>query len=116
MRRRWRYYATGRGRHPVREFLDALPSDDRATVLGALRIVRQVGLHAARHVEGDVYEVRVAIPDRIIRVLFAQEGRRGQVLLALSGFVKKTRKTPREEVAIALARLRDWRARARRRV
>ena len=50
--------------------------------------------------------------DRVIyRILFAEEGRRGQILLALDGFNKKTQKTPRGTVELAKRRLADWRRR-----
>jgi phage-related protein len=48
------------------------------------------------------------------RVLFATEGARGQVLLAVSAFSKKTQKTPPREITLAERRLADWRRRARR--
>lgn len=49
------------------------------------------------------------------RVLFATEGGRSQVLLAVSAFSKKTQRTPPGEIATAQRRLADWRARARKR-
>ncbi len=50
--------------------------------------------------------------DRVIyRVLFAEEGSRGQVLLALEGFNKKTQRTPPTIVKLAKTRLADWRRR-----
>jgi phage-related protein len=61
----------------------------------------------------DIWEVR-ATGDRVIyRVLFATEGTRSQILLALSAFKKKTQKTPPAEVALAQGRLADWRRRGR---
>ncbi len=72
------------------------------------------GLEAAKHVEGEIYEV-VAEGDRqTFRILFAKEGVHDQVLLSLDGFSKKTRKTPRPKIELAKRRLRDWRARSRR--
>lgn len=49
--------------------------------------------------------------DDSFRVIFAQEGKRGRVLLALDGFVKKTRKTPPRLIQLAERRLADWRSR-----
>ena len=73
--------------------------------------VRDRGLRAARHLDGEIWEVR-ADGDRVIyRVLFAQEGSRGQVLLALEAFNKKTRQTPPATIALAQRRLNDWRGR-----
>lgn len=73
--------------------------------------VRDRGLRAARHLDGDIWEAR-AHGDRVIyRILFATEGSRGQVLLALEGFNKKTQRAPRSIIELAKMRLVDWRAR-----
>ncbi|HEX4115824.1 MAG TPA: type II toxin-antitoxin system RelE/ParE family toxin [Solirubrobacteraceae bacterium] len=60
---------------------------------------------------GDIWEVRVDGDRVIYRVLFAEEGSRGQVLLALEGFNKKTQRTPPAIVRLAKTRLADWRRR-----
>ncbi|CAN5567690.1 hypothetical protein BH23CHL10_BH23CHL10_06590 [soil metagenome] len=112
-RRRWRDYQTARGARPARDFLRSLSDDDYADVRAAMSEVAVRGLPAGRHLSGDVYEVR-STGDRVAyRVLFAAEGARGQVLLALEAFKKKTQKTPPASIALAERRLRDWRARAR---
>lgn len=114
-RRRWRFYRTAAGAEPVRDFLAAaaLPSDDRDEILAAMKDVQINGLPVARHVRGDIYEVRASGARASYRVLFAAEGARGQVLLAVSAFSKKTKKTPPRELALAERRLGDWRRRAR---
>lgn len=73
--------------------------------------VRDKGLPAARHLDGDIWEVRVDGDRVIYRILFAEEGARGQVLLALEGLKKKTQKTPRPTIDLAKRRLADWRRR-----
>jgi phage-related protein len=114
-RRRWRFYTTNTGRNPVREFLadDRLPVGDRDEILAAMKDVQVNGPEVARHLRGDVYEVRADGRRATYRVLFATEGKRSQVLLGLSGFTKKTQKTPPAEITLAERRLRDWRVRAR---
>lgn len=114
-RRRWRFYETAAGRRPVRDFLDGLSGDDLAAVLAAMRDVARNGLVAARHVRGDIYEVRTEGDRQTFRILFAAEGRSGQVLLALEGFSKKTRRTPPALIELAERRLADWRGSARQR-
>jgi phage-related protein len=110
-RRQWRDYRTDAGRRPVKEFLAGLPDEDAAAVLAAMRDVRENGLAAARHLKGDIYEVR-ADADRVIyRILFATEGRFSQILLALEGFKKKTQKTPATTIRLAEGRLAKWRSR-----
>lgn len=76
--------------------------------------VQHGGLEVARHLRGDLYEVRADGARVSYRVLFAAEGARGQVLLGLSAFSKKTQKTPSGEMQVAERRLADWRRRARR--
>jgi phage-related protein len=110
-RRRWRDYRTVSGRSPVEEFIDSLSDDDAAAVLAGMADVRERGLVAARHLEADIWEVRVAGDRVIYRILFAEEGSRGRVLLALEGFKKKTPKTPRATIELAKRRLSEWRRR-----
>ena len=79
-RRRWRAYKIASGRCPVEEFNDGLSDTDAAALLAGMQEVRDEGLRAARHLDGDIWEVRVD-GDRVIdRVLFAEEGARGRVL------------------------------------
>jgi len=109
--RRWRDYRTATGGRPVKDFLDALTDEEVAAVVADMKDISRRGLPAAKHLHGDVYEVRTDAATRSFRVLFASEGLRGQVLLSLSAFVKKTQRTPLRELALADNRLRDWRAR-----
>lgn len=107
----WRFYRTASGACPVREYLDGLTSADRAAIQVRMEQVRARGLEAARHVRGEIYEVRIAHDQRQFRALFATEGRYSQVLLAVEAFTKKTRKTPQDKIELAEQRLRDHRAR-----
>jgi phage-related protein len=110
-RLRWRDYRTRAGGRPVNDFIDTLTDDEAAAVVAAMREVRDQGLPGARHLRGDIYEVRAITDLRSFRILFAQEAK--YVLLSLSAFAKKTAKTPRAEIELAEARLSDWRQRGR---
>ena len=70
IKRRWRFYATSTGRSPVRDFLDDLTEEQVAQVLTAMRTVGALGLVEARHLRGDVFEVRASIGGQAFRVLF----------------------------------------------
>jgi phage-related protein len=106
--RRWRDYRTRTGNRPIKKFIDSLNDEDAAAVVAAMNEVKNVGLAAARHLDGEIYEVR-ADGDRVIyRVLFAQQGKRSQILLSLEAFKKKTQKTPSQSIGLAKRRLRDW--------
>jgi phage-related protein len=113
-RRRWRDYRTASGRRPVKEALDNLSDTDLASVAAAMREVREQGLRAARHLEGDIYEVRADGVGVIYRVLFAPQGADKQILLSLEAFKKKTQRTPKEKIRLARRRLNDWERRGSR--
>lgn len=98
----------------MRDFLRGLSDDDAAAVLAAMMAVRSQGLRAARHLNGDVYEVRADGDRQTFRILFATEGKSGNILLWLEGFAKKTQKTPPDKIRLAERRLADWRSRGRR--
>jgi phage-related protein len=112
-RRRWRDYRTAAGRRPVKEFVDRLTDADAAEVAAAMHEVVTHGISAAKHLRGDIYEVKADGDRRTFRILFAQEGKHDQVLLALEGFSKKQQKTPLATIELAARRLRDWRSRSR---
>jgi len=112
-RLRWRHYETAAGNRPVLEFIRKVPDGDKAAILAAMKEVRVEGVRAARHLQGELYEVRADGRRVIYRVLFAREGERGQVLLSLVAFKKKTQKTPIAQIELAARRLRDWRSRSR---
>ena len=111
-KRRWRDYRTATGRRPIKAFIDGLSDVDAAAVVAAMKDVRETGLVAARHLRGEIYEVRADGDRRTFRILFAPEGQRSQILLALDGFSKKTQKTPPEKIQLAEKRLADWRRRS----
>ena len=108
VKHRWRDYQTASGRRPIKEFLAGLSDEDLASVVAAMKEVRQQGLPAARHLDGDIYEVRADGTGVIYRILFAPRGARKQVFLSLQAIKKKTQKTPPSAIALAKRRLRDW--------
>lgn len=112
-RMRWRDYTTEAGGRPVRDFIAALSDDEAVEVIAAMKDVAKNGIVVARHLRGDVYEVRADGPTRSFRVLFAQETR--FILLGVHAFEKRTQRTPVAEIDLAEARLESWRARGRRR-
>jgi phage-related protein len=105
----WRRYRTASGADPVAEFLAGVGIQDRRAILGAMNELRLEGPRAARHLRGDVYEVRVRTATGQFRVLFSQESR--TVLLALLGYAKHSQRIPRQVLELAERRLRDWRDR-----
>jgi phage-related protein len=114
IKRRWRFYATSSGRRPAKEFIDRLGDSDAAVIAAAMIDVRKNGLAAARHLRGALYEVRADGVDASYRLLFAEQGAKGRVLLALHAINKKTQRTPPQAIGLAERRLADWNRRTAR--
>lgn len=110
--RQWCDYRTVAGARPVKAFVAKLTDEEVAAIAAGMREVKHRGTEAARHLRGDIYEVRAEAETRSFRLLFSCEGSYSQILLALSVYEKRTQKTPSREIELALKRLKDWRSRA----
>jgi len=105
------FYRTHGGAEVVRDWLRHMPAADRNAIGQDLMRVQYrwpVGMPLCRSLGDGLWEVRSTLPgNRIARVLFSvHEGR----ILALHGFVKKSRKTPREDLALARGRQREFKS------
>ena len=98
----------------MRDFFDTLTDEELAEVVAAMKDVTAEGLATAKHLRGDLYEVKADAATRSFRVLFSAEGRFSQVLLSLSALTKKTQRTPKHELDLAESRLNECRARGKR--
>ncbi len=95
----------------VDEKLEALPADMRARFSRICQLIAAVGLERlgaphVRHLSGPLWEMRMSGRAGISRALCVttREDRRVVVVRA---FVKKTRKTPRREIDLALQRAKE---------
>lgn len=90
--------------------LDSLPADMRARFTRTCQLISTVGLEQmgaphVRHMTGPLWELRLSGRGGIARAFYvAASGRRVVVVRA---FVKKTRRTPRREIELALRRARE---------
>lgn len=112
-KRRWRDYQTASGARPIQEFLSQQSEEDRQVISAVMKNIQRNGLVRARHLQGDIYEVRANASTQSFRILFAAEGRYQHILLSLEAFSKKTQKTQPEKIRLAEQRLADWRRRGR---
>jgi phage-related protein len=102
------FYRTMTGVEPVRDWLRGLPDDDRCEIgfdLATVQVGWPVGMPLCRPLGGGIWEVRSSLPSRrIARILFfVHEGRIGIV----NGFIKKTMKTPPDEIELARKRMKE---------
>ncbi|MBF0344310.1 MAG: type II toxin-antitoxin system RelE/ParE family toxin [Nitrospirae bacterium] len=102
------FYRTSQGADPVREWLRDLPNEDRRTIgfdLTTVQLGWPVGMPLCRSLGSGLWEVRSTLPSRrIARLLFCMYE---EQLVVLHGFIKQTRKTPQDELELALKRMKE---------
>ena len=105
------FYRTAGGADLVRDWLRSLPAEDRQAIGTDLLTVQlgwPVGMPLCRALGTGLWEVRSTLPSRrIARLLFfVHEGHIGVV----HGFIKKTQKTPADDMALARKRMKEMQA------
>ncbi|MCE7521964.1 type II toxin-antitoxin system RelE/ParE family toxin [Alloalcanivorax xenomutans] len=101
------FFVTAAGKEPVRDFLRALTAEDRKAIGTDIKEVQfgwPLGMPLVRKMGQGLWEVRSRIPDGIARVMFTVVDHR---MVLLHGFVKKSEKTPANELETAQKRLRQ---------
>ena len=100
-----RFYRSDSGREPVREWLKSLDAGDRRIIGEDIKDVEfswPIGMPLVRSLGREIWEVRSCLPHgRIARVLFCAEH---ECMVLLHGFIKKTRKTPMQDIDLAIKR------------
>ena len=103
------FYRTAAGAEIVRDWLRSLDDADRSAIGQDLMRVQfrwPVGMPLCRPMKDGLGEVRSTLPSgRIARVLF---GIHGGAIIVLSGFIKKTQKTPDDELNLARRRFKEF--------
>ena len=92
--------------------LSALPVDFQASIMRVADLIRQyglenVGMPYVRHVQDKIWEMRGRGQDGIARSLYVTA--KGRRVIILRSFVKKTQRTPDDEVKIAQKRAKEVR-------
>src|ERR1700760_2225236 len=88
----------------------ALPADMQARFLRMAERIAAAGLQSlgephVKHLEGKLWELRLTGRDGIARALYVTAiGRR---VIVVRAFIKKTQRTPRSEIEIALQRAKE---------
>lgn len=105
------FYRNSSGKEPVREWLKALDAPDRLAIGQDLMRAQwrwPVGMPLCRAMGQGLWVIRTELPgNRIARVLLRlDEG----VLVALHAFIKKTQKTPDDELKLARKRQKEMKS------
>lgn len=102
------FYRSDSGREPVREWLKGLPEEDRRVLGYDISLAEfgwSIGMPLCRSLGEGLWEIRSNLArGRIARVIFCTA--QGRMVL-LHGFVKKARKAPAAEVALARKRQKE---------
>jgi phage-related protein len=90
--------------------VEALPESLRASFLRVVELIESEGLDRMRepyvkHLEGKLWEMRLKGRDGIARSVYVTAA--GKRVVVLRTFVKKTQKTPRQELKLARSRAKE---------
>jgi len=101
------FYRTESGTEPVRDWLKALSREEKKIIGQDIKTVQfgwPLGMPLVRKLDRDLWEVRSHLPNRIARVIFTvSDG----VMVLLHGFIKKSQKTPTNDLVLAKKRLKS---------
>ena len=105
------FYRNEQGKEPVRDWLRELGKPDSTLIGTDIMTVEfgwPIGMPVCKPLGKGLYEVRTELPQgRIARTLFFISEDR---MILLHGFVKKTKKTPKRDIELALRRKALWEA------
>ncbi|MBL7125019.1 MAG: type II toxin-antitoxin system RelE/ParE family toxin [Dehalococcoidales bacterium] len=108
------FYQDSQGNIPVQDFIRQQPAKVKAKILKYIDLLQDFGLSLGQpRVEklagSEVWELKIRHSSNRYRILyFAFSGRS---FILLHAFLKKTAKTPKNELEIAQSRIFDYRAR-----
>ena len=94
----------------VDEELNALPDDMFARFIKISELIRTHGLPNVRepyvkHIDGKIWEIRMKGRGGIARALYVTAAKKRVIVVRV--FIKKTPKTPRREINLALERVKE---------
>ena len=98
------FYRSSLGREPVREWLRSLDPLSKRIFGEDIKTVQYgwpLGMPLVRSLGGGIWEVRSQLPGGAGRILFVAVA---DTMILLHGFVKKTQKTPSQDLEVARRR------------
>ena len=107
------FYEKENGDSPVEDFIRSLDVKMRAKMVGLLELLGEKGNSVrepySKAIDDGIFEIRCKVGTNITRVLyfFYFEGK----IVLTNGFVKKTQKTPPDEIRLAKERRADYKER-----
>ena len=95
----------------MRQWLQELSAIDKKRIGEDMKTVQfgwPLGMPLVKHLDGDIWEVRIALSKRIARVLFALDG---NSMVLIHGFIKKQQKILKADLDLAKDRVKKLRGR-----
>ncbi len=107
------YYESPASNKPVEEFINALEEKTQNKVVRMLELLEEFGInigfpHAKKLAGTPLWELRILGSDNLRIFYILKES---QSFLLVHAFKKKTEKTEKKEVEVALARLQEYQSR-----
>jgi phage-related protein len=104
------FYKQESGKEPVREWLKSLKKEEKRIIGEDIKMIQEgwpLGMPLVKNLGKGLWEIRSTLPDTIARIFFIMH--EGQMVL-LHGFIKKTQKTPSQDLEIGIKRAKEiWR-------
>jgi len=107
------YYELPSGEKPVAQFINSLDEKMRAKALGSINILAEFGNTLrepySKAIGDGLFELRIKFSSDITRIFyfFVVDNK----IILTNGFVKKTRRTPPNEIALAMKFKTDYEGR-----
>ncbi len=104
------FYKQVNGKEPVREWLKSLTKGEKRAIGEDIKMVQEgwpLGMPLVANLGKGLWEVRSTLPNTIARILFIMHDNK---MVLLHGFIKKTQKTPSQDLEIGVKRAKEvWR-------
>ena len=104
------FYESEDGRHPVEEFLDSLEYKMNAKLIGLMELLEEKGTELrepySAALKDGIFELRCKQGSNITRVMYFFFV--GKCIVLTNGFVKKSMKTPKDAITLAVKYKKDY--------
>lgn len=104
------FYEAGDGKQPAREFIESLPVKLRAKVVSNISILQDNGYELrepySKHLAEGIFELRTKLASDATRILYFFYV--DNHIILTNGFIKKTNKTPRDQIDKAIKYRADY--------
>ena len=104
------FYKLENGNSPAEDFIMSLNSKMKAKTFRAISLLKEYGNELrepfSKPLRDGLFELRVKLGTDIVRILYFFC--KGKLIILTNGFVKKTQRTPEEEINLALKYKADY--------